>query len=53
MLRSTFLNDDNNNNNDNYYDKPDIIIKDHINNTCQFIDMTTPPDKNVAIKEAE
>ena len=22
--------------------KPDIIIKDHVNNTCQLIDMTIP-----------
>ena len=33
--------------------KPDIIIKDHINNTCQLIDMTIPSDRNVSIKEVE
>ena len=33
--------------------KLDIIIKDHINNTCQLTDMTIPSDRNVAIKEAE
>ena len=33
--------------------KPDIIIKDHINNTCKLIDMTTPSDRNVSIKEVE
>ena len=33
--------------------KPDIIIKDHINNTCQMIDMTIPSDRNVSIKEVE
>ena len=29
--------------------KPDIIIKDNINNTCQLIDMTIPSDRNVSI----
>ena len=33
--------------------KPDIIIKDHINNTCQLIDMAIPTDRNVSIKEVE
>ena len=33
--------------------KPDIIIKDHINSTCQLIDMTIPSDRNVSIKEVE
>ena len=33
--------------------KPDIIIKDHINNTCQLIDMTIPSDRNFSIKEVE
>ena len=33
--------------------KPDIIIKDHINNTCQLIDMTVPSDRNVSIKEVK
>ena len=33
--------------------KPDIIIKDHINTTCQLIDMTIPSDRNVSIKEVE
>ena len=33
--------------------KPDIIIKDHINNTCQLIDMTMPSDRNVSTKEVE
>ena len=33
--------------------KPDIIIKDHINNMCQLIDMTIPSDRNVSIKEVE
>ena len=30
-----------------------IIIKDHMNNTCQLIDMTIPSDRNVSIKEVE
>ena len=33
--------------------KPDIIIKDHANNTCQLINMTIPSDINVSIKEVE
>ena len=33
--------------------KQDIIIKDHINNMCQLIDMTIPSDRNVLIKEVE
>ena len=33
--------------------KPDIIIKDHINTTCQLIDMTIPSDRNESIKEVE
>ena len=33
--------------------KPDIIFKDHINNTCQLIDMTIPSDRNVSIEEVE
>ena len=33
--------------------KPDIIMKDHVNNTCQVIDMTIPSDRNVSIKEVE
>ena len=33
--------------------KPDFIIKDHINNMCQLIDMTIPSDRNVSIKEVE
>ena len=33
--------------------KPDNIIKDHINNTCKLIDMTIPSDRNVSIKEVE
>ena len=33
--------------------KPDIIIKDHINSTCQLIDMTIPSDRNASIKEVE
>ena len=33
--------------------KPDTIIKDHINSTCQLIDMTIPSDRNVSIKEVE
>ena len=34
-------------------DKPDIIVKDHINSTHQLIDMTIPSDRNVSIKEVE
>ena len=33
--------------------KPDIIIKDHINSTCQLIDMIIPSDRNVSVKEIE
>ena len=33
--------------------KPDIIIKDHINNTCQLIDMTIPSHRNVSLKKVE
>ena len=33
--------------------KPDIIIKDHANNTCQLTDMTIPSDRNVSIREVE
>ena len=33
--------------------KPDIIIEDHINNTCQLIDITIPSDRNVSIKEVK
>ena len=33
--------------------KPDIIIKDLINNTCQLIDITIPSDRNVSLKLVE
>ena len=33
--------------------KRDIIIKDHINNMCQLIDMTISLDRNASIKEVE
>ena len=33
--------------------KSDIIIKDHINSTCQLIDMTITSGGNVSIKKVE
>ena len=33
--------------------KPDIVTKNHANNTCQLIDITIPSDRNVSIKEVE
>ena len=31
--------------------RPDIVIKDKINKTCQIIDMAVPSDKNILVKE--
>ena len=33
--------------------RPDIIIKDSVNSTCKLIDMSIPPDRNIALKEIE
>ena len=33
--------------------RPDIIVKDSVNSTCKLIDMTVPPDRNIALKETE
>ena len=33
--------------------RPDIIIKDSVNSTCKLIDMSTPSDRNIALKEIE
>ena len=33
--------------------RPDIIIKDSVNSTCKLIDMSIPPDRNIALKEMD
>ena len=33
--------------------RPDIVVKDSINNTCQLIDMSTPSDRNICLKHHE
>ena len=33
--------------------RPDIIVKDSVNSTCNLIDMTVPSDRNIALKETE
>ena len=33
--------------------RPDIIVKDSVNSTRKLIDMTIPPDRNIALKEIE
>ena len=33
--------------------RPDIIIKDSVNSTCELLDMSIPSDRNIARKEIE
>ena len=33
--------------------RPDIVIKDSVNSTCKLIDMSTPSDRNIALKQIE
>ena len=33
--------------------RPDIVVKDLTNATCELIDMTVPSDRNIALKETD
>ena len=33
--------------------KPDVVVKDHQSKTCYVIDISTPSERNMALKEAE
>ena len=33
--------------------KPDVVVKDHQTKTCYVIDISTPSERNMALKEAE